>query len=677
MKIIRILLIISLGILPSACSWNELRPKPTHAPDIVFDHNIYRQTEGISELELRNKSKIESNDHDSPVMSALPHDGGGVIGDVLLASSNNKEFKNTQKIGTEKPVEFDFNDIDLRDLLKLFFDEYLKKPYTYLDDFKDKKVNFVFHGNVTHAEILNIFEVFLNYHGVSLKYNNGVYAITSTANTSLTLPDENGISDTYGIFKLRYMNAQDFNATASLLLADKGSSSAKIIDEINTVFIKASQSEIAAIKQLQKSLDIAFFENKYLLIYSPKFLKVSAAKVLIEKYEHSLGSKAAHPKKRLEVETLSEESRLVIVASDKEAKNLVLQFLSSIDEPGPSERQMFQYPLSNQQATDIMSTVDNLLKAATKNSEPVNVIADKLTNSLFVMATAEEFAEISKLLKKIDYRIPAVHMDCLIAEVDLNATMGYGVEWYLNAVANGVTTDATLDMMKNAAVAAATGGMSLGAVSLTNNKYASLKLLASTTDFKMLSNPHLMVKNGATASISVGSNIAVPVSKTNLTSTAAGPNTQTNFNREDVALKMEIKPQISMEGIIHLTITLEDKTLQSKDDGAGNPTFLKRDLKTELITEDNQTVLLGGLIRHSESKTVKKTPWIGDIPYLGALFSNNDKADDATELFMLITPRLVLDAEGAQLVTKAIADSSNSLMKKFDKKPPLSDLDNN
>lgn len=679
MLIIRLVLIVGLGLLQGACSWDVLRPKPAHAPDVLDEQTKARETDQIDEVEVYNRTTLQKRKFDKPVMKALPHANAGLLGDILLSGNDNvaQPSSTASAKSPAKQVEFDFKDIELRDLLALFFDEYLKKPYTYLDDFKDKKVNFVFHGKVTHEELLSIFEVFLNFHGVSLKFNQGVYAITTTTNTLLSLPASGGVGDTVGIFKLRYMNAQDFYNAASLLLADKGVTSAKVLDESNTVFVKASQAEVAAVKQLSQSLDVAFFEDKYLLIYGPQYLKVSAAKVLIEKYEHSLGSKAQHPKKRLEVETLVEESRLVIVAADKEARELVIQFLASVDKPGRSERQMFQYPLSSQKATEAKTTLDNLLRASTKNTEPVDVVEDKLTNSLFIMATAEEFAEISKLLHELDFRIPAVHIDFVVAEVALTDKIGYGVEWFLSQQAGNLLGDQTLDMMKNAAVAGATGGLSLGAVALNSNKFAALKLLASTENFKMLSNPHLLVKNGSPASINVGSNIAVPASTTELGSAgtlANTTNTKTNYTREDVSLKMEITPQISMEGVIQLTINMEDKSLAGID-ADKNPTFLKRDLKTELVIEDNQTVLLGGLIRNGQKKVVSKVPWLGDVPYLGAIFSNNNDQQDVTELFMLITPRLVLDSEGAQLVTKALTDSSRDLLKGLDKKPPLADLD--
>lgn len=670
MLMIRLVLIVGFTLFQSGCGWNTMRPPVKHAPDLVDEFKSYRDTADTVEVELYNQATLEKRKFDAPVMKAMPHANAGLLGDSMLSGDGAaKQSSAIESVKTPaKQVEFDFKDIDLRDLVALFFDEYLKKPYTILDDFKDKKVNFVFHGEVSHAELLKIFEVFLNYQGAAIKFNQGVYAITATTNTTLTLPAAGGVGDTSGIFKLRYISAQEFHAAASLLLADKGMASAKVLDDFNTVYVKASQAEVAAVKQLQQSLDVPYFTGKYLLVYGPSFLKVAAAKALIDKYEHTLGSKTAHPKRRLEVDTVLEESRLVIVAADKEARDLVVQFLESVDKPGRSERQMFQYPLSSQVATEVLSTVEGLLKAATKNSEPIEVVADKLTNSLFFMATAEEFAEITKLLNKLDFPVPAVHIDCVVAEVNLDDTLGYGVEWYLDQVARGTVNSGTLNMLSNAgavATAATTGGLSLAAVGLNNNKYVTLNLLAANTNLKLLSNPHLLVKNGATASVSVGQNIGVPASKTALSSASivGAATTQTNYTREDVTLKLEITPKISMQGVIQLSVTLGEKTITTLSDVNGNPIFSKRDFKTDLVIEDSQTVLLGGVIQRSKSNAIDKVPWLGDIPYLGTFFSNLNQEDITTELFMLITPRLVLDAEGAQLVSKALMDSSRKLLK--------------
>ena len=647
----------------SSCSLME-SDKVSHATDILDDFFSAAENGKLEDAENYNRSALASRQFKKPLAKSLPHGKQGLLSEMALPSKSgvSPATQLNKPSQHKKAVEFDFKDIELRELINLFFDEYLKVPYTYLDDFKSKKVNFVFRGKVNRKELMKVFEAFLKFHGVAIKFNEGVYAITSVDNKTITLPAYDGVGDTIGIFKCRYINAQDFLTAGRLLLSEK--QNAIVLDDQNMVFLKGSQAEVDAFKRLYKSLDVPYFEGKHLLIYGARYLKASALKVLVEKFEHTLGSKAQHPKKRLEVEELPDHFRLVIVAADEEAKKLVLDYLARVDVAGKHEREMFQYPLSNQNATEVLGTVNSLLEPLAKNTQPITVVADKLTNSLFFMATAEEYVVIKRLLHSLDFRIPAVHIDMVVAEVTLKDHAGYGVEWFLNKTTGSVATDATLDMLSNSAIAGATGGLSLGAVALNSNKFVRLKLLADTTDFKVLSNPHLLVKNGSTASINVGGNIAVPASKTDAQSNSGGPVTQTNFNREDVSLKLEVTPKISMEGVIQLAITLNDKSFTGND-AAGQPKFSKRDLTTELVFEDGQTLFLGGLIRRKKNEVIKKVPFFGDVPYLGNLFRNKDVTEDVTELIMLITPRLVLDKEGAALVSKALMESEKNVLKDF------------
>jgi len=606
----------------------------------------------------------EKGNADRSIVTELKMQNSGLLADVDL-SKNKKGMSSTayKKKSGEKTqfVELSFKGVSLKELVQLFFDEYLDKPYTILEGFKDKKVNFVFKGQVSQSGMVDVFKVFFGFHGVVLKSSHGVYAVSSDEASVSRIVSMGTAGDTFAVFKCRYVNSRDFLVLSRLFLVDD--KSATSVNDANSVVVKASQVELDAIAELLKQIDVPYFNDKSLLVYGPKFVSVAALKVLVEKYEHLLGSTAKHPKKRIEVESLAESGRLVMVVSDREAKQLLLQFLASVDQPGRNIRELFQYPLSNQIANDVLPTVKNLFKAVSKSGEIIDVVADKLTNSLYIMATADDYVELKKILRTLDYRIPAVHIDVLVAEVSLTDDLQYGVEWFLKKELGGTLTDMAFDA-SDAALLASGSGAALGVLSLSDDKFVSMQLLAKESDFSVLSNPHLLVKNGATAMINVGQDIPIPTSTT--TTNTAGQSSQTDFLRENVTINLEVTPQISMDGVIQLDVKLKDKRLAGfeTDGGSRQPIFSVRELNTNLVLEDNQTVLLGGIIQRNMTEEVSKLPLLGDIPYLGVLFSSLTTKDESTELFLLITPKLVVDASAAEMLTRALLKSKSIL--KFD-----------
>jgi general secretion pathway protein D len=631
--------------------------------DIRSDNPVIENTKKHTAGLLQHKNTIKS-------IAKIPaRPDSGVISSIALSGGNTEKREDVSgqeaQDDTDRTlVEFDFQDISLRELLRLFFEEYLHKPYTVLDDFKDKKVNFVFQGKISKKELFSVFETFLGFHGVSLKFNQGVYAVTTDASRIISLPSSDSLGEAVGIFRCQYIDIKDFQMTGRLFVSNPGSM--VVLPSTNSLLVKASNAQIAALKKVHKSIDIPYFKGKYLLVYAPKFLSVPAIKALISKFESQLGGSLGHPNRGIEVEEVSGANKLVIVAANQEIRNKVLQYLAVTDNAEGNQRQMFTYALSNQKSVEILNTVKDILQGVLGGFEKeVNIVADKQTNSLFFMATAEEYAEILKIMDELDHRTPAIHVDVLIAEAVLKDSMQYGVEWFLDKNTSDFLSDIHIDLT-DAALAASGAGATLGMASLVSNKFFTLQLLASETDVNVLSNPHIIVKNGATAHINVGQNIAVPKSET--TTTAAGSSSQINFDRHDVSVKLEVTPMISPDGTIQLTVKLTDEGLLGFDVTGTQPIFSKRDLSTEMVLNDNQTVLLGGMIQRKNDVKVKKIPFFGDIPYIGYLFRSEDKQGELTELFLMITPKLILDQKGADLVTSAVLEGAR-IMHERNKKP--------
>jgi len=201
-------------------------------------------------------------------------------------------------------------------------------------------------------------------------------------------------------------------------------------------------------------------------------------------------------------------------------------------------------------------------------------------------------------------------------------------------------------------------GLILDIVNLKNDKYITLEALAEVTNFRILANPQLIVKTGSTANLLVGQEIAID--KATLETNTAGSSARTEFERRDVAIKLEVSPSIGADQQIQIVLKLSDERDIGRDIN-DQPIFAKREVKTDLVAYDGDTLFIGGIIRDRTLQAKEKIPLLGDIAYIGpALFTSHDNRVERTELLILVTPRLVIDDKGANMLTQAIIGASTS-----------------
>lgn len=599
---------------------------------------------------LPERNREVSRNNDKTVMDAPAREGSGVIGemdvDKILAKSRGGEGKAR---GKASAVKLEFEDTSLRDVITVFMRDYLKKPYTFKDTFKDRKVNLFFDAQATHEDLINMFDTLLENYGVRLHYSGGVYLVGSSEDKGdpMQQPSPLGIGDAVGVIRLKYIDATNFQALAKQVTKNPDKIS---VLPGNLLVVNSTSSDLRAVRTLLDDIDVPAFSGKLILIYAPRYLAASSLLAVMDSTQTQLlGTQGAS--KQFEAKQLGESDRIVIVAANQAARDLVLQLLAQIDVVDANHRRVFQYTLGLQKAGDIVANLNGLIKSVIKGANDITVTPDLVSNSLFIYATPHEYAEIRKLLTSMDYRPPAVQVEIVIAEVQLNEEMRYGVEWYLKK--NGATlADAT------ASLGIPTGITPTFAASIINaaNNYATLQLLGSKTSFSLLSNPKIVVRNGATAHINVGSEQPVIKQKTSVSGTGGQTTVEPEFKK--IGLELEVTPTVSANNEVRMIIKLKDTSITGTVTLGGTtdvyPILSNREIMTDLVTADGSTIFLGGIRQQSGSDTASKIPGLGDLQGAGALFRNKDTVNYGSELIILATPTVILDQQGADIVTKAV-----------------------
>ncbi|MGQ0663449.1 MAG: type II secretion system protein GspD [Pseudomonadota bacterium] len=563
-------------------------------------------------------------------------------------------------------VELDLVNASLRAVVELMFGEYLKRPYTILPDFVEKQVNWLVSGRYMRDEMLRMFETFLDAHGVYFLDTDGVFTVSGKPIKGIP----GGLAtvspgQTLGVWRIENLDVKDLLPIAKQFLGNPDRM--HVLDVRNILIAAGAGPEIRQIDLFISRIDTPFFHGKSIIVYGPRFLTPTALAALLATLPRNLGTNLADPKKPIDVDIVPGESRLVIVLESPQLKEVVMRFIEQVDRIGFHDRQVFFLPLRNQKAEEIRVTVDGLITPLFADRVKPTIQASVATNSLLITATPDEFYEIKKVVDTLDFKIPSVLIDAAIVEVQLRDSLAYGVQWFLSLRRRSIQGDISTNLANRDVIPigpGATGGVSIGAIALNDNAFATIDLLASQTNLRVLSRPRVLVQNSLPAKIKSTDQIRVVKSVLATAATVGGSSLpQREFIDKEVGVSLEVTPTIADDGTVSMKLKISDSRQGASDLSSGEPqpTFNVREVDTTLLVPNGETILIGGLIRNTIDRREQKIPWLGDLPLIGKAFANTSDKTETTELIVLITPYVVLDRHAARIVTDAIAQSGLDL----------------
>ncbi|HDS1581933.1 TPA: type II secretion system secretin GspD [Stenotrophomonas maltophilia] len=300
----------------------------------------------------------------------------------------------------------------------------------------------------------------------------------------------------------------------------------------------------------------------------------------------------------------------------------------------------------------------------------ISVQADVATNTLLISAPEPVYRNLRRVIDQLDQRRAQVLVESLIVEVNQTDAAELGVQWMLGngrtfggthfggtSGGSGLNTTArtTLDVLPK-------DGLKIGVIDGTINlpgvgQILNMKALANALQSKgganILSTPNLMTLDNEAASIMVGQTVPF-VSGRYVTDGGGGSNNPfQTIVREDVGLKLRVRPQISEGGTVKLDIYQEVSSIdaQSANSTAGIITN-KRALDTSVLLDDGQIMVLGGLLEDSVSHGRDAVPGLGKLPVLGALFRSDTRKRAKTNLMVFLRPHVVRDPAAGQRLTR-------------------------
>jgi general secretion pathway protein D len=281
----------------------------------------------------------------------------------------------------------------------------------------------------------------------------------------------------------------------------------------------------------------------------------------------------------------------------------------------------------------------------------VDIQPDPATNGLLIRTSPRNFESIQRLLQDLDRMRPQVLIKVLIADVTLDENTQFGLEGFWE---NGMR-------VRGGDLARGRFGTDFNLATqgftylLSGDEFqASLNLFAREGKLKVLATPRILALDNATANINVGKEVP-RVSNTQINQLG---NTVNTVVYENVGILLQVTPHINPDGLVTMEVAPEISDVASAaesvpiTEGVNSPTFNVNSALTTVAVRSGTTVVIGGLIRETVDDTVEKVPFLGDIPLLGALFSNTAKRKIKRELMIFLTPYVAYTTQQLEELTQ-------------------------
>ncbi|QAT86844.1 general secretion pathway protein D [Corallococcus coralloides] len=326
-------------------------------------------------------------------------------------------------------------------------------------------------------------------------------------------------------------------------------------------------------------------------------------------------------------------------------------------------------------------------QAAELFSGEVKISADKGTNSLVIVASQGDYKNIVQIIQQLDQPRRQVFVEAVIMEVNLDRNSEFGINFHqgfslktddgaIPGILGTNYSGGSIPPSFSLANLASMGGFLAGIQGPVLPELKNLGIdipafgvvlnaMQQSSDVNVLSTPHLLTSDNEEAEITVGQNVPFQSGFTpsalgaSLGGTGAGAggvnpsllgslgglgSLYAPITRQNVELKLTVKPQINESDYIRLVITEQTEEIASSDPVLG-PTTSKRSAKTTVIAKDMETVVIGGIMQDRTLESVSKVPVLGDIPLLGHLFRDTTRRKTKTNLLLFLTPYIIRGQE--------------------------------
>ena len=281
--------------------------------------------------------------------------------------------------------------------------------------------------------------------------------------------------------------------------------------------------------------------------------------------------------------------------------------------------------------TEILPHIKNIL-----TPERGTVSVDTRNNQIILTDTADKVWQAKEIVNRIDKVTPQVIIEARIAEVNTDVSSEFGFDWDLNVgPSNNDFLNGNLagDMAMNFPAAAANSSIGFNFAKLTGTPFvlnARLNALETNGDGKIISSPKIVTLDNKKAKIKQG--IEYPYLERDDTGGSS-------VSFKDIDLLLEVTPHVTPDNRVSMEIIITKNDIDSITNGV--PSLSTNEAETELLVNDGDTIVIGGIMKTRKINASRGFPWLSKIPVLGWFFKTESDSKESSELLIFITPKIV------------------------------------
>ncbi|WIE49577.1 type II secretion system secretin GspD [Pseudomonas sp. GM17] len=462
------------------------------------------------------------------------------------------------------------------------------------------------------------------------------------------------------VLDLRNANAAEISGVVRPLVSDDAYVAPSASS--NALVVSDSASNVERIRQVVSELDQAGNRS-----FSTVALKHAWASDVARTLNESISQTGNGPSDAKAVGDA--RSNRVILAGSAQARQRMADLVKAIDVPTNANDSARVVRLHHSDAKKLSKLLDGIGKRLEDGNRgggegkgsgnSILVSADESQNALVLMADPAQLSMLDKVITQLDQPRAQVLVEAAIVEVSGDINEALGVQWAARAgnVAGGTNFSGTglsigtlLSSGKDKNITLPDGAIiGIG----TSNFGALVTALSSDSKNNLLSTPSLLTLDNEAAEILVGQNVPFQTGSYT-TDTAGASNPFTTVERQDVGVTLKVTPHINEGNTLRLKVEQESSELASAPPGITTSDMItnKRSVKSTILADDGQIIVLGGLIKDNVKTQVSKVPVLGSIPLLGRLFTSTKDVTEKTNLMVFLRPTLVRGSADAVNVSQ-------------------------
>ena len=539
------------------------------------------------------------------------------------------------------------------------------------------KVTVVSSNPMSEKEVYEVFLSILQVHGYAAVPVGHIIKIVPEVNAKQgplpVVTDDRNTGDELitRVIILNYVPAAQLVPILRPLVPQQGHLAA--YNPTNTLIITDHAANIKRLNRIIRSIDKP--ESDELEIIPLQHASANELVRILNSLNRS-GGKASAKKVTLAAD---ERTNSILMSGERATRLRIRATIAHLDTPLENDSgNTHVIYLKYAKAQDMVKILTGVQKSATKaggkiiklpNNRKQNnfdIQSDEATNALIITAGPDVIRRMKSIISQLDIRRAQVLVESIIAEISNNKSKEYSAQFAVagkqgggtapigvGSFGGGIGNLIAASLNPAAAAGAINDGITIGVGSNKGTRFAFLlKALNANGATNILSTPSIVTLDNQEAEIVVGQNVPfVTGSFTNTGGTAGATNPFQTIQRKDVGITLKVTPQINDGDTIKLDIDQEISSVAASAGSASDLVTNKRTLKTSVLVEDGEILVLGGLIDDVARDNVQKVPILGDIPLLGALFRSHSTSKDKQNLMIFMRPSILRDKNAAMLKT--------------------------